>query len=382
MAHETRPVGTTQQTRRAVFISSPDLWRVGFGGKHPLKPERLARTVALLNAYGALDAPNVEVVTPRMASDEELVRFHTPEYVDAVRRLSAGDDRVPAHRYGFGPGDNPVFRGMYQSAGLKAGGGIQAAERLLAGECEVAFNFSGGLHHAAPARASGFCLFNDAAVAIAHLVAQGQRVVYVDIDAHHGDGVQNAFYESDQVLTISLHQDGRTLFPGTGFVGETGRGKGAGFSVNVPLSPHTDDATYLWAFEALVPPLIQRFAPDVLVTQLGVDTHYQDPLTTMALTTEGHEALFRAFSSLATMPWLACGGGGYNLDVVPRSWALAFAVMSGQTLPDALPQAYRDEYGGEWLHDHRAPHLDAATKNRARRQAEEVVAAIRSAMGL
>ena len=374
--------------RRAVFVSSPDLWRAGFGGKHPLKPERLARTVALLTAYGALDAPNVEVITPRMATHEELARFHTPEYVDAVRRLSAGDDRLPAYRFGFGPGDNPVFRGMYEAAGLKAGGGVQCAERLLAGDCDVAFNFSGGLHHAAPTRASGFCIFNDVAVAIAYLVSKGRRVAYVDIDAHHGDGVQNAFYDTDQVLTISLHQDGRTLFPGTGFVEENGSGPGEGYSINVPLSPNTDDPTYLWAFREIVPPLVRRFAPDVLVTQLGVDTHFRDPLTHMALTTEGHAALYGAFAELTTsgsplaVPWLACGGGGYNLDVVPRSWTLAFGVMSGQNFPDALPEAYRTHYGGLWLHDHEGPALDRAIRTEARRRAEETVSAVKSMMGL
>jgi acetoin utilization protein AcuC len=259
--------------RRAVFITSPDLWRAGFGGKHPLKPERLARTVALLKGYHAFDAPTVEVVEPRMATDDELAHFHTPDYIDAVRRLSSGDRDLQAHRYGFGPGDNPIFRGMYETSSLKAGGGILGAQRLLDGSCDVAFNYSGGLHHAGPARASGFCIFNDAAVVIAWLVAHGKRVAYVDIDAHHGDGVQNAFYDTDEVLTISLHQDGHTLFPGTGFVQEIGGGAGEGYSVNVPLYPNTDDATYLWVFRELVPPLIRRFDPDVLVTQLGVDTH-------------------------------------------------------------------------------------------------------------
>jgi acetoin utilization protein AcuC len=374
--------------RRAAFISSPDLWRTGFGGKHPLKPERLARTVALLTAYGALDAPNVKVITPRTASDEELERFHTYDYIAAVRHLSAGEDRVSGYRYGFGPGDNPVFKGMYESSSLKAGGGVQAAELLLAGEYSVAFNFSGGLHHARPARASGFCIFNDVAVAIAYLISQGRRVAYVDIDAHHGDGVQNAFYDTDQVLTISLHQDGRTLFPGTGFVEEWGVGPGEGYSVNVPLSPDTDDPTYLWAFRQIVPPLIKRFNPDVLVTQLGADTHFHDPLTQMALTTEGHAALYAAFADLVAdnsqpaIPWLACGGGGYNLDVVPRSWTLAFGVMSEQAFPDALPKSYREQYGGVWLHDHVGPGLDRATRAEVRRRAEETVAAVKLKMAL
>jgi len=377
-----RAAGSERNGRRALFISSPDLWRSGFGGKHPLKPERLARTVTLLSGYHAFESPGVAFIQPRLAGDDELTLFHTRDYVAAVRRLSAGDNELPAHRYGFGRGDNPVFKGMYEVSSLKTGGGILGAQALLDGACDVAFNFSGGLHHAHPAQASGFCIFNDVAVAIAWLVAQGQRVAYVDIDAHHGDGVQDAFYDSDRVLTISLHQDGHTLFPGSGFVEDVGTGAGEGYSVNVPLHPHTDDATYLWAFRELVPPLIRRFAPDVLVTQLGVDTHFRDPLTQMALTTEGHAALFEAFASLAEMPWLACGGGGYNLDVVPRSWALAFGVMSGQTFPDALPQIYTESYGGQWLHDHEGPALDRVTRSQVQRHAEAVAAEVRTIHGL
>ena len=365
--------------RNATFISSPALWEHGFGGKHPLKPERLARTVELLEGYRAFDAPNVTRVESRMATEEELALFHTEDYVEAVRALSEGDaSGVTAARFGFGPGDNPVFRGMYEASALKTGSGIQGAELLMDGACDVAFNVSGGLHHAHPARASGFCIFNDVAVAIHWLVERGARVAYVDIDAHHGDGVQAAFSNTDQVLTLSLHQDGRTLFPGSGFVDETGRGAGEGTSVNVPLPPHTDDETYLWAFRQVVPPIIRRFAPDVLVSQLGVDTHVRDPLTHLALTTEGHEALFKELAALTPGRWLACGGGGYNLDVVPRSWTLAFGVMSAQTFPDALPASYRATYGGRWLHDHEGPSLPETVKARIRSRVEETVAALKA----
>jgi acetoin utilization protein AcuC len=230
-------------------------------------------------------------------------------------------------------------------------------------------------------RASGFCIYNDVAVAIAWLVDQGQRVAYVDIDAHHGDGVQAAFYDTDQVLTISLHQDGRTLFPGTGSVDETGIGAGVGYSANVPLRPWTDDQTYLWAFREVVPPLVDRFVPDVLVTQLGADTHFRDPLTALALTTAGHKRLFKELSELATCPWLACGGGGYNLDVVPRSWTLAFGTMSGQRFEDVLPESYLSQFGDRhsspWLHDHNGPGLDPKTLERARHHAEAAVDELR-----
>lgn len=340
-----------------VFLSSPELWERGHGRQHPLKPERLQRTHELLEAYGAFELENVRVVAPRLATAGELALFHTPEYVDVVRALSGGQQDIPAYHYGFGPGDNPVFPGMYESEGRKVGSALQAAALLFQGECDAAFSYGGGLHHGAPQLASGFCVFNDAGVAIHWLVKQGLRVAYIDIDVHHGDGVQDAFYASDRVLTISLHQDGRTLFPGTGFVEETGAGPGLGYSVNVPLPPYLDDDLYLWAFRQVVPPLVERFSPDIVVTQLGVDTHVRDPLANLALTTDGHEALFHELDSLAPR-WLALGGGGYDIGVVPRSWALALGVMAGHRWPLELPVAYRSRYGGTWLRDTERPSLD------------------------
>jgi acetoin utilization protein AcuC len=386
--------------RQAVFLSSPALWQRGHGPQHPLKPERLQRTHELLDEYGAFDAPNVRLVAPRLPTDDELALFHTREYIDAVRALSAGDSTLPAHRYGFGPGDNPVFEGMFESEGLKVGSGLMGAELVAGGECDVAFSFSGGLHHGGPDFASGFCVFNDLAVAIHWLLGRGLRVAYVDIDVHHGDGVQAAFYASDRVLTISLHQDGRTLFPGTGFVDEVGVGAGVGYSVNVPLPPYTDDEAYLWAFHQIVPPLLERFQADVVVTQLGVDTHHRDPLAHLALTTAGHVALFEALNGLAPR-WLAFGGGGYDLGVVPRAWALAFGVMSGQSFPDELPEGYRARYGGRWLppprrrspcssalggddrvalarlRDREGPPLGPTDRRRAREVVESVVTAVK-----
>lgn len=367
--------------RRAVFLSSPAVWQRGHGPEHPLKPERLERTHHLLHEIGALDWSNVRVVPPRPATHDELTLFHTGEYVDAVRALSAGETGVPAAKYNFGPGDNPVFPGMYDSEGLKAGSALQAAHLLAGGDCDVAFSYSGGLHHGGPDFASGFCVFNDAAVAIQWLLRQGLRVAYVDVDVHHGDGVQNAFYDDGRVLTISLHQDGRTLFPGTGFVRESGRGDGAGYSVNVPLPPHTTDDPYLWAFRQVVPPLITRFRPDLLVTQLGVDTHFKDPLARLALTTAGHQTLFSALADLTAhppLPWLALGGGGYDISVVPRSWALAFGRMAGRPLPDDLPPGYRQRYGGRTLHDEDAPAWLGEGQSYVREKVEDVVAAVRN----
>ncbi len=362
--------------RRAILLCSPALWEHGHGPQHPLKPERLERTFELLSEYGALDAPNVRVVAPRPATDDELALFHTREYIENVRALSEGAPDLPAWHYGFGPGDNPVFPAMFETESLKVGSALTGAAMLLKGECDVAFSFSGGMHHAMPAQASGFCVFNDAAVAIHWLLRQGLRVAYVDIDVHHGDGVQAAFYDTDRALTISLHQDGRTLFPGTGFAEEVGSGAGRGYSVNLPLPPHTDDEAYLWTFHEVVPPLLERFKPDLVVTQLGVDTHHADPLASLALTTAGHTALFESLDKLAPR-WLALGGGGYDISVVPRSWTLAFGVMSGQLFSDELPAGYRARYGGQWLRDHERPNLNDETRRWVRQEVEVVVAQVK-----
>ncbi len=362
-------------TRRAVFLTSDGLWAHEHGGDHVLRADRLRRTVELLEAYGALAASNVRVVVPARAHDVELALFHTPEYVQAVKRLSAGDLTLPYWEYGFGPGDNPVFSGMYESEGLKVGSALVGARMLLDDECDVAFSYGGGLHHAGPGEASGFCVFNDAVVVLRWLCSRGLRLAYVDIDVHHADGVQWAFFESDQVLTISLHQDGRTLFPGTGSIGEIGRGAGVGYCVNVPLPRLTDDRSYLYAFDAIVPPVLDRFRPDLVVTQLGVDTHFLDPLADLALTTIGHAALFERLERLAPR-WLALGGGGYNIDVVPRSWTLAFGVMSGQRFPEAIPEPFRERYGSEWLHDRIGPKLSEEERETTHRKVQAIVASV------
>jgi len=369
-------MGTDHRLSRCVFLSSPEVWQRGHGPDHPLKPERLRRTHELLEEYGGFDQEHVRLLAPRPATDDELALFHQREYIDAVRGLSAGHTMVSASRYGFGSGDNPVFGGMYESEGLKVGSALNAAELLVKGECEVAFSYSGGLHHGGPNFASGFCVFNDAAVAIHWLVRQGMKVAYVDIDVHHGDGVQNAFYDSDQVLTISLHQDGRTLFPGSGFVEEVGIGAGLGFCVNVPLPPFTDDSNYLLAFQQIVPPLLRRFGADILVTQLGVDTHYRDPLAQLALTTRGQTALFEALRDVAPL-WLALGGGGYDISVVPRAWTLAFGAMSGQTFPNELPAGYRSRYGGKQLRDIEVVMFSQETKTRISEDVARVVSEVK-----
>jgi acetoin utilization protein AcuC len=372
---------------KATFICSPDLWQRGHGASHPLRPERLQRTYELLAAYGAFacpepcrrDSQESVLMQPRQATPEELGLFHTEEYIEAVRSLSQGEERVNPRRYNFGPGDNPVFPEMYETEALKVGSTLVAAELVTSDQAEVAFSFSGGMHHASPANASGFCVFNDAAVAIHWLLQKGLRVAYVDIDAHHGDGVQDAFYETDRVLTISLHETGLYLFPGTGFVEQMGRGAGRGYAVNLPFAPYTDDEIYLWAFEEIVPPLVRRFQPDVVVSQLGVDTHYRDPLTHLCLTTAGYASAVTTIKELASR-WLALGGGGYDIDVVARSWTLAYGVMSGQEFPDDLPSVYAEKYGEGHLRDHEKPSIPSELREQARRYAEAGVAALGRAL--
>lgn len=360
---------------KAAFICSKELWKRGHEPSHPLKPERLKRTYELLCAYEAFDGDST-LVPAREAKPEELALFHTEEYIAAVESLSRGGRKYNPAQYNFGPGDNPIFIGMYETEALKVGASLVAAELVVSGQVDVAFNFSGGLHHAGPSRASGFCVFNDAAIAIHHLLRKGLRVAYVDIDAHHADGVQAAFYDTDKVLTISLHESGRYLFPGTGFVDEMGIGAGHGCAVNLPLAPYTDDQVYIWAFKEIVPPLVETFGPDVVVSQLGVDTHYLDPLTDLNLTTVGYVAVVEMIRRFSPR-WLALGGGGYNLDVVPRAWTLAYGVMCGREFPDELPSAYVEKYGLGKLRDQDGPYISEGMRKRARRHAEKVVRELR-----
>jgi acetoin utilization protein AcuC len=329
-----------------------------------------------MTAYEAFDGHNSRLVAPRPATTDQLLLFHTKEYVDAVRSLSSGESTYAASQYNFGPGDNPVFEGMYEIAGLKVGAALRATELVTSGEVDVAFSPAGGMHHARANYASGFCIFNDLAVLIHSLLAQGLRVVYVDIDVHHGDGVQEAFYDTDRVLTISVHESGRFIFPGTGFVRETGRGVGQGFAVNLPLAPYTDDEVYVWAFEQVVPPLIQWFEPDVVVSQLGIDTHYLDPLGHLALTTQGYSQVVGILKRCAPR-WVAMGGGGYEVSVMPRAWTLAYGIMSDQEFPDELPASYAAEYGQGTLHDHNRPNIEASTKAITRRHASKAIAELR-----
>ncbi len=337
--------------RKTAFIYADDLSRHTLSETHPMKPVRLRYTHELLEAYGAFDAPNVSLVKPREALVEEIMWYHSAEYIEAVRRLGDGDSSVDQRRFNFGPGDNPAYPGIYDAAVLSTGATMTAVEMLLSGDADAAFNISGGLHHAMPGYTYGFCVFNDPVIGIKKMVAEGMRVAYVDIDCHHGDGVQHAFYDTDAVLTISLHESGAFLFPGTGHTQEIGAGRGRGYSVNMPLYPYTTDEVYLWALREVAMPLLQRFRPDVLVTQLGIDSHFRDPITHLALSVQGHAAAVEELASVGASKWLALGGGGYDLQAVARAWALDFAVMSEQSLSAEIPPQYAERYGVSTLRD-------------------------------
>jgi acetoin utilization protein AcuC len=326
----------------SALIHSDAATRFDYGPQHPLRMERLGLTWRLMQAYGITRLPGSTVLAPEPAAEADIARFHSREYLDVLKRANTGTEPADGAMYGLGLGDNPVFRGLWESAQLVAAGSLLAADVVARGEVERAFHFAGGLHHAMPDRASGFCYVNDAVLAILRLREHGLRVVYVDIDAHHGDGVQHAFYADPNVMTVSLHERGERLFPGTGFVREVGEGEGVGFSVNLPLEAYTDSAVYLPAFDAVVPPLVQRFAPDVIVAQLGVDTHRTDPLTHLALDVQGFAQALARILPLAPRI-VALGGGGYDLRNVARMWTVAWAVLNGLELPDALPAAFEDD---------------------------------------
>ena len=359
---------------RAAFIYDESQSTHVLREDHVFRPSRLQLVYELLQCYGAFKGSRL--VPPRVAEERELLSFHTPDYVDTVQRLSRGEDVPDAITYNFSAeGDNPPYEGMYETSALVVGASLRAAELVASGEADIAFNISGGLHHAAPDAASGFCVFNDVVIALSHLVKSGLKVAYVDIDAHHGDGVQHAFYESDRVLTISLHEWGKYLFPGSGEVREMGTGRGLGYSVNLPFAPHTTDDVYVWAFTEVVPPLVERYQPDILATQLGCDTHYLDPLTHFMLTTNGYTAVLKELRALAPR-WLAFGGGGYDMGVVTRSWTLAYGAMLNQEWPDDIPMEFRERYGLKRLRDHAELAIDSRVREQTRvfaaRRVEEI----------
>ncbi len=344
----TAPDATRAASSTLRVVWATELLAYDFGFGHPMTSDRIDLTVALAAQLGLLDAPGVEVVGAEPASDALLATVHDPAYVAAVH--AAAERGVPDLVRGLGTRDDPVFPQMHDAAARVVQGTVDAALAVWRGETDHAVNVGGGLHHAMPGAASGFCVYNDAAVAIRALLAAGaQRVAYVDVDAHHGDGVQAVFWDDPRVLTVSVHETGFALFPGTGYPGETGGPGAEGTAVNVALPSHTDDAGWLRAIDAVVPAVVREFAPDVLVTQHGCDTHRMDPLATLRVSVDAQRVAAMLLHDLAhdvsAGRWVALGGGGYAiLDVVPRTWTHLVGVAAHRPVDPAtrVPQVWLD----------------------------------------
>jgi acetoin utilization protein AcuC len=373
----------------------PGLGAYDFGPQHPMQPVRVRLAVSLARESGLLEPLEATLVDAPPLSDAELARSHRPELVAAVRRFGADPSRpwgVEAMRYGVGP-DTPAFPGMHEAAAAVCGASVAAARAVLCGATPHAFAPAGGLHHATAERCSGFCVYNDCSAAIAALLDDGaERVAYVDVDVHHGDGVQWNHYADPRVLTCSIHESGRYLFPGTGFVDEIGEGPGVGTSVNVPLPPFSGTEEWLLALREVVVPLVEAFAPDVLVTQSGADSHHGDPLAHAETTVDVFPAMWAELHALAHRAaggrWVALGGGGYQPhSLVPRAWAMVVAEMAGTPQTGPLPPGWLAEAaaaGGralpcEWLEDS-PPERPADVAAQARAAAERAVTEARDAL--
>jgi len=333
---------------RTALVLVPEARIYDHGAQHPLRPDRVLLTWDLIKATGLQARPTVDVCGAAPASRRDLERVHTAAFIDATERAGHGEDGDWS-AFGYGPGDNPIFADMHEAGAIVAGASVEAAKTVWHSRAAHAFNAAGGLHHAMPGRASGFCVYDDPAVAIAWLLANGAgRVAYVDIDVHHGDGVQAIFWDEPRVLTISVHEyEPYLFFPGTGDLSERGGPEAPGSAINVPLPAGTGDDAWLDALTTIVPRAVADFAPDVLVTQLGCDTHATDPLAQLRLTTRSYRDAARVLHQVAHDAaygrWVATGGGGYQwARVVPRAWTLSFAEMAhaADELADELPTAW------------------------------------------
>jgi acetoin utilization protein AcuC len=345
-----------------VLVSVEEIARTyDFGKSHPLRPERVLHTYDNIRKLGLMDRANVREVASRSAQDAEITAVHDPAFVETVKGIDEGSvPEVRGLEFGLGTPDDPIFPGMHTATAAVAGASLTAAEQVAGGTADHAFNPAGGLHHARRREASGFCVYNDPAIAIAKILElhPGWRVMYIDVDVHHGDGVQWIFYDDARVCTVSLHQSGDYLYPGTGFENEIGEGAGAGTAVNVPLMPYTGDDDYLWALSEVVGQVAEAFGPHVLVTQLGGDTHFADPLANLGLTMRAYPKIARVLHDAAhdhaSGRLVATGGGGYQFDVVvPRIWTIHFAEMCGA--PEVIPQ--------DWFED--APPQEVSKSHRA-----------------
>jgi len=365
----------------AALIYRPEYAGYDFGPEHPFTPARLAMVLDLIHALGHTISP----IAAPAATREEILTVHDETYVAMVEALDRGEARPEAERFGLGTPDNPIFPGMDLAARWLVGGALHGARMLMAGTETRVLQLGGGLHHAQKDRAAGFCMYNDLAVAIQALAAHGWRVAYLDIDLHHGDGVQNLFYGDDRVLTVSLHETGHYLYPGTGHIQELGTGPARGLSVNVPLEPFTEAESYLEAFDAVVPRALEWFAPQVLVVQAGADAHFTDPMGDLTLTTQTFQALYHRILGLAAAHTqgrvLITLGGGYEPQVVARVWTILYLTLMDLPIPERLPQAWLDRWhqllgpeAGGTLHDPVPAYPELPGREERNRRNRDVVA--------
>lgn len=338
---------------RCSFIFSEELLNYKFSSHHPFDQFRLKLTVDLLNKIHALD--NNQIITPRRATIEELSLIHDPSYIDAVIRGGHGElSKEMAENYGLGTEDTPIFPNMHEASSLLVGGTLTAVDQVMTGQATHALHLGGGLHHGFRGKASGFCIYNDSSVAIKYLqMKYNARVLYVDTDAHHGDGVQWSFYDDPSVCTLSIHETGRYLFPGTGNVNERGQGKGYGYSFNIPVDAFTEDESWLEVYTHSIKEVAEFFKPDVILTQNGADSHYYDPLTHLSATMKIYREIPKLAHAIAHQycdgKWIAVGGGGYDIwRVVPRAWALIWLEMTeNSNCYGSLPQEWIDSWQKE-----------------------------------
>lgn len=321
--------------RMAAFVYSPELENHGYPSECPFNSRRPGLTRKTAFNMGLLTGPDRREVALAPLTRAELEWFHTPAYLDALRRAGEGDLSPEAFAMGIGTPDCPVFKGMYDYVSLAAGGTMTGARLILKGETGVAFNPAGGFHHAMPGNCAGFCFINDVVLAATELARAGRRVAFLDIDVHHCDGVQHAFYRRKDVMTVSLHENGKTLFPGTGFESEIGEGEGRGYSVNIPLPVGTYDGAYLRAFEQAALPVIKAFNPDVMMVEIGMDTLAGDPLAHLHLTNNVVVEVLERVLALGK-PVLATGGGGYHIENTVRGWTLAWSTLCGESSDDMM----------------------------------------------
>lgn len=326
--------------RKTALLYSNRFNNFDYGKNHPFKLSRFELAYNSMRELGIVDSSLIHNFSE--IEEDEIYSFHSREYIAKLKKLSATGEGAD-FAFGLGDADCPLFKSVYEYSLLGAGGTFKAAKMLIEEDYDAVLNLSGGWHHAHKSKAAGFSYINDAVLAINYLARNGNRVVYIDIDAHHGDGVQEAFYDRDDVLTISLHESGIYFFPGSGFENETGSGKGRGYSVNIPLLAHTDDALYMKAFDEIAYPLIAAFNPDIIVAQIGVDSFLSDPLTNLEITTNAYSYIIRKISRLK-IKWMALGGGGYDLFNTTRGWSIAWCIMNDIDIPEKLPQSFMQRF--------------------------------------